>query len=290
MELRESISHYLPVGHDDEGALEAMKVALQDRGYPFEASAGALMLRGRYEGEGRFLAVREVLKRLSPAGETFHSVSPEYDDSDYDRADFIYVYPPEVSVKGATIRRTCPVCRHREEVINPQRKVARFRVRKPVLGLGAGPKIVSKQARQAIADAGLTGAVFEPFDEGRTYFVLGARTGLGDMAVAPEDVLDYRGKCSVCGRNQFRRFHGPKRFLRENWSGDDIVYEAAIRRTLMFTQRAAKFLMGMDRRIERGEPAFLISSKEKDTRDWLSFPRVEEEPERSAPDRPKSRP
>ncbi len=190
-------------------------------GFEFADLNGRLVLNQPYSPE-RWGALQKVIDAAALDVGTEHSIWPVYDENDYAASPLWMLIFPDIFIDNVSCLKKCERCGREGIKVDPAARVGKVKSKKATLAVNGSCEIVSAAAKAAI-EADLAGAVFTPFDEQDSYFLIRSRMDLGPLVLREEEFLNLRGTCQQCGDPMFDIFFGPLRYPRTRWNGDDIV-------------------------------------------------------------------
>jgi len=226
---------------------------LQSR-YPFKQTEFSLILLDTYSPK-RIDDVRRIVKSSGLNPKIYHSVFPEFDESDYSHAHLLELLFPDVWIKeDVEFSYKCKECGKSKRKIGYNPEIKKISSRKKIAMLEGIRMIVSKDVKTAIIDSGLTGCEFAPADP--TFFYLVPVSKLGKPIMRKSEVRNLKGNCIKCDSPLFDVHFGPLRFYRNDWNGDDFVLSEYLDE-ILFSQKAYQFLKNYERKISKGDPVYL---------------------------------
>jgi hypothetical protein len=139
-------------------------------------------------------------------------------------------------VCSSDLERTCGDCGAQRIIVDTTVQVANVNANKAILTVNGQFTIVRNDLCKAMIED-LNGFSFEPFDGNGQYFYLQAKSRLKKIIIKNDEVLNFKGNCPQCNAPKYDMFFGPLRYLKREWSGDDIVH-SDFQDNLLFTEKA----------------------------------------------------
>jgi len=235
-----------------EPCLDALKKA----GFSFRFELGYVLLDDTFE-RGRIDRVRETLLRKGMEFEIFHSVFPEYSQTDFARADLVVVTLPEIYIEGADFRWQCSGC-HRKFLRDPIDTMhLQIEESRAAFSINGDINVVKAEVRNAIEGSGLKGFdCSTPVGAAGNLFRLRAQKRFSERIIRSDEVLGLDAPCPECGHPRFGILFGPPRFRQAEWAGMDAM-EESFTETLMLSPKALHFFRQFESRIGVLEPVFV---------------------------------
>jgi hypothetical protein len=196
-------------------------------------------------GASQLPRIEQTLEQLNWHPKVYYSVSPNFEQADFDQAELAMVSAPDVYDDALPKQtRQCSTCRKR---IKPRQligTIAALNTTKPIFVLNGEAFIVSKLLAAEMRKSGLMGYKLSPVDSQETFFQIVATRDLLEQIIEPNEVLEYEGNCPSCGWPQFKVYFGPGRLQRDGYSEEDFIWTSFFGGELLMSHRALDFFRG----------------------------------------------
>ncbi|MFN6105081.1 MAG: hypothetical protein ACK5EA_11630 [Planctomycetaceae bacterium] len=236
--------------------VDHLLTVLAKYGFRFETPGNSrvITLREEYRPD-RFAKIKHIVDQEMWDISVKRKIWPEYSQADYEMAPLCMVIFPDIFIDEIDFIMICPDCGRKRVKVDMSYRVEQVMSTRPLLSVNGQFKIVSRQVKTAI-ESTLIGSCFNPFDLEKRYYHLHSLCNVGNLVIHPEEVIGYLGLCTTCGNPKLESLFGPWRYLKSNWSGEDVVNESFLG-TCLFSSKAFFFLKELDHTIARDGIALL---------------------------------
>lgn len=205
---------------------------------------------------GRFDAVRNYISSVAPHLTVRRIVHKEFDDVDFERADYVMMLSTDIWVDGLDFTVPCDLCNGHSVIIDESQTIERLASKKPIVTVNGQVMVVNSVVKAAI-ETDLRGARFSPFDSREEYFYLLCDYRLGPLVNIAGVVLGEMKVCAACSRLESGVVCGPLQFHGEKCNDSDFAFATVVDR-VVFSRSAAQLLMKIDNTLVRSDIVKLV--------------------------------